>query len=346
MRIGISNDPCGPSLPPTGSRNRPYVGPKLRGRMVCLANRTASRFLRRAPQTAHAAARSIRDKRAPTGSLTRQRNRDSSSCSQQHGLYRRPPRPERQLALILLRRCTLQVRQYLRNELRLLDAGDDLQLATAARAALDLYTEARLRGVENIREFIASAAVTLVLDLPFLLIFVAIMFAYNASLTVMALGIIAVIVVLSLLVAPIFRSRLNDQFLLGARNQAFTTEYIAGLETVKSLQMEPQVKARYNDNLADYLRSGFTVRQIANTYNVLANGLEQAMGLLILIVGATYVMNGSTFTIGMLVAFQMFASRVSQPMLRLVGLWQQFQQASLSVARLGDIMNAPTEPYS
>jgi subfamily B ATP-binding cassette protein HlyB/CyaB len=205
---------------------------------------------------------------------------------------------------------------------------------------------ARLRGVENIREFIASAAVTLVLDLPFLFIFVAIMLAYNVTLTVMALGIIALIVVLSVLVAPIFRSRLNEQFLLGARNQAFTTEYIAGLETVKSLQMEPQVKARYNDYLAEYLRSGFLVRQIANTYNVLANGLEQALGLLILIVGATYVMNGSTFTIGMLVAFQMFASRVSQPMLRLVGLWQQFQQASLSVARLGDIMNAAAEPYS
>jgi subfamily B ATP-binding cassette protein HlyB/CyaB len=205
---------------------------------------------------------------------------------------------------------------------------------------------ARLRGVENIREFIASAAVTLVLDLPFLAIFVAIMFAYNVPLTVMALGIIGVIVVLSLIVAPIFRSRLNEQFLLGARNQAFTTEYIAGLETVKSLQMEPQVKARYNEYLADYLRSGFSVRQIANTYNVLANGLEQTLGLLILIVGATYVMNGNTFTIGMLVAFQMFASRVSQPMLRMVGLWQQFQQASLSVARLGDIMNAPMEPYS
>jgi subfamily B ATP-binding cassette protein HlyB/CyaB len=205
---------------------------------------------------------------------------------------------------------------------------------------------ARLRGVENIREFIASAAVTLVLDLPFLLIFVAIMFAYNVPLTVMALGVISVIVLLSLLVAPIFRSRLNEQFLLGARNQAFTTEYIAGLETVKSLQMEPQVKARYDGYLADYLRSGFSVRQIANTYNVLANGLEQGLGLLILIVGATYVMNGTSFTIGMLVAFQMFASRVSQPMLRMVGLWQQFQQASLSVARLGDIMNAPMEPYS
>ncbi len=152
--------------------------------------------------------------------------------------------------------------------------------------------------------------------------------------------------VLSLIVAPIFRTRLNEQFLLGARNQAFTTEYIARLETVKSLQMEPQVKARYDNYLADYLRSGFSVRQIANTYNVIASGLDQTLTLLILIVGATYVMSGTAFTIGMLVAFQMFASRVSQPMLRLVGLWQQFQQASLSVARLGDIMNAPVEPYS
>lgn len=205
---------------------------------------------------------------------------------------------------------------------------------------------ARLRGVENIREFIASAAVTLVLDLPFLAIFVAIMLAYNVALTALALCIIALIVGLSLAVAPLFRSRLNEQFLLGARNQAFATEYIAGLETVKSLQMEPQVRSRYNDYLAEYLRSGFSVRQVANTYNVLANALEQTLGLLILVVGATFVMNGSAFTIGMLVAFQMFASRVSQPLLRLVGLWQQFQQANLSVIRLGDIMNAAPEPYA
>jgi subfamily B ATP-binding cassette protein HlyB/CyaB len=205
---------------------------------------------------------------------------------------------------------------------------------------------ARMRGVENIREFIASTAVTLVLDLPFLLIFVAIMLFYSVPLTLLALAIIGMIVVLSIVVAPLFRTRLNEQFLLGARNQAFATEYIAGLETVKSLQMEPQVHARYNDNLAEYLRSGFGVRQIANTYNVLANALEQIMGLLILVVGAIYVMQGETFTIGMLVAFQMFASRVSQPLLRLVGLWQQFQQARLSVIRLGDVMNAAPEPYT
>jgi subfamily B ATP-binding cassette protein HlyB/CyaB len=210
---------------------------------------------------------------------------------------------------------------------------------------------ARLHGVETIREFIASAAVTLILDCPFLLIFLGIMFYYSVFLTCVALGMLGLIVILSLVVAPMFRDRLNEQFLLGARNQAFTTEYVAGLETVKSLQMEPQLNTRYSDYLAEYLRSGFQVRQIGNTYNTLSNALEQMMTLLILVIGAWTVMNsdpttGQAFTIGMLVAFQMFASRLSQPMLRLVGLWQQFQQANLSVQRLGDIMNAPTEPYS
>lgn len=205
---------------------------------------------------------------------------------------------------------------------------------------------ARLHGVETIREFVASAAVTLMLDIPFLLIFVGIMFYYHVGLTCMALALIGLIVVMSLIVAPIFRSRLNEQFLLGARNQAFVTEYVAGLETVKSLQMEPQLNSRYSDYLADYLRSGFRTKQIANSYNVVANGIEQLMTMLILIVGAYVVMNSTDFSIGMLVAFQMFASRVSQPMLRLVGLWQQFQQANLSILRLGDIMNAPKEPYS
>ena len=205
---------------------------------------------------------------------------------------------------------------------------------------------ARLQGIETIREFIASAAVTLVLDLPFLLIFVAIMLYYSVMLTLIALAILGAIVGLSLLVAPLFQDKLQQQFQLGARNQAFLTEYLVGVETVKSLQLEPQLNSKYSAYLAGYLSAGFATRQLANTYNTMANLLEQVLSLLILAIGAYTVMHAADFTIGMLVAFQMFAGKLSQPMLRLVGLWQQFQQASLSVARLGDLMNAPVEPYS
>ncbi|MES9881501.1 MAG: ABC transporter transmembrane domain-containing protein, partial [Sedimenticola sp.] len=144
---------------------------------------------------------------------------------------------------------------------------------------------ARLQGVETIREFIASAGVTLILDLPFLFIFVGIMFYYNVQLTLIVLAILAVIAVISLFVAPLFQAQLNRQFLLGARNQAFLTEYIAGVETVKSLQMEPQLKHRFSDYLADYLHATFKTRQLSNTYNTAASTLEQLMTLLILVVG-------------------------------------------------------------
>lgn len=169
---------------------------------------------------------------------------------------------------------------------------------------------ARLHGVEQLREFISGAAVSLVLDLPFLLIFLAVMFSYSWQLTLIALGILTLIVIASLIMVPIFRERLDKQFLLGARNQAFLTEYLAGMATVKSLQLEPDVGKRYGTYLAQYLSAGFATKQVGNTYNVVANGLEQVMTLSILIVGAWLVMQPEAgMTVGMLVAFQMFASR-------------------------------------
>ena len=205
---------------------------------------------------------------------------------------------------------------------------------------------ARLHGVETVREFISGAAATLLLDLPFLLIFLAVMFWYSWQLTLIALLLLSIITAISFAVTPALRDKINHQFLLGARNQAFVTEYVAGMETVKSLQMEPVLEQKYGDLLSQYLAAGFSTRQISNSYNVAANALEQIMTLSILVVGALLVMKNDGFTIGMLVAFQMFAGRMSQPMLRLAGLWQEFQQADIAVKRLGDLMDAPAEPHA
>ena len=205
---------------------------------------------------------------------------------------------------------------------------------------------ARLQGVETLREFVSGAAVTLLLDLPFLFIFLAVMFWYSWVLSLVAVGLLLLIVGVSLVMVPVFRQRLDQQFLLGARNQAFLSEYLSGIATVKALQMEPDVDKRYGTYLAQYLQAGFATRQVGNTYQVSASALEQTMTLAILIVGAWTVMNDSNFTVGMLVAFQMFASRLSQPLMRLVGLWQEFQQASIAVKRLADVLDMPTEPVS
>jgi subfamily B ATP-binding cassette protein HlyB/CyaB len=213
---------------------------------------------------------------------------------------------------------------------------------------------ARLNAVEQIREFVSGAAVSLLLDCPFLIVLLAVMFWYSWQLTLMVLAILAAISALSLAVTPLFRARLDRQFLAGARNTAFVTEYVAGMATVKSLQMEPVLEQRYGELLAGYLAAAFEARSLANSYNVAANALEQVMTLGILVAGALLVMDsaalaaagGPAFTIGMLVAFQMLASRLAQPLLRLVGLWQQFQQAEIAVRRLGDMMDMAAEPFA
>jgi subfamily B ATP-binding cassette protein HlyB/CyaB len=205
---------------------------------------------------------------------------------------------------------------------------------------------ARLHAVETVREFLAGSIVSLLLDIPFLLIFVGLMFWYSVPLTLLVLAILGTLAALSLLIAPLYQKLLNRQFLVGARNQAFMTEYVAGMETVKSLQLEPQLRSRYRDIFGDYLAAARDTKQLGNTYGTLAGALEQTMTLTVLLVGAWIVMTGTSMTIGMLVAFQMFAARVAQPVMRLTGLWQQFQQARIAVARLGDIMDAPAEPWS
>jgi subfamily B ATP-binding cassette protein HlyB/CyaB len=205
---------------------------------------------------------------------------------------------------------------------------------------------ARLQGVETIREFLTGAAAGLLLDLPFLLLFLAIMLWYSVPLSLIALAVTALLATASLGVTPLLRRRINEQFLLGARNQAFVTEHVAAMETVKALQMEPQAAARFGRNLADYLRASFATRRLANAYGVLASALEQALSVAVLGAGAWLVMKEEGFTIGMLVAFQMFAVRFAQPALRLASLWQEFQQAAIAVQRLGDLMDAPAELYS
>jgi len=204
---------------------------------------------------------------------------------------------------------------------------------------------ARLRGVETIREFLAGSVVTLLLDLPFTAVLLAVMFYYSWQLSLISVGMLLFLVGLSFAITPLFRQRLNEQFLLGARNQSFLTEYTSGIETVKSLQLEPKLEARYGEQLADYLAAGFRSRSLANSYSIAANLIEQIQTLAILIAGALLVMRADGFTVGMLVAFQMLAGRLSQPVLKLVGFYQELQQARIAIARLGDILDMPQEPH-
>jgi subfamily B ATP-binding cassette protein HlyB/CyaB len=201
---------------------------------------------------------------------------------------------------------------------------------------------ARVRELENIRNFLTSSAVTVVLDLFFAIVFIAVMFYYSTGLTLIVLLSLPCYVLLSLWATPIIRARLNEKFARGAENQAFLVESVSGIETVKALAVEPQMQRHWDNQLAAYVSASFRSGQIANIAGQGAQFINKAVTVLTLWFGARAVMEGQ-LTVGQFVAFNMLAQRVASPVLRLTQLWQDFQQAGISVQRLADILNTRTE---
>ena len=204
-------------------------------------------------------------------------------------------------------------------------------------------TVARVRELETIRQFITGSSLTLVVDVSFTLVFFAVMFLYSPWLTLIVAGALPFYVLLAVLVTPLLRARLNEKFNRGADSQAFLVESIAGIETLKSSAVEAGVGQRWEERLAAYVTAAFRAGNLSNIASQCAQLINKLMTLLILWLGARLAIDGA-ITVGQLVAFNMLAARVAGPILRLSQLWQDFQQAGISLARLGDILNASPEP--
>jgi ATP-binding cassette, subfamily B, bacterial HlyB/CyaB len=202
---------------------------------------------------------------------------------------------------------------------------------------------ARVRELENIRNFLTSSALTLIIDLLFTAVFLAVMFVYSPLLTGIVLGSLPLYVAISAAATPFFRRRLDEKFRRGAENQAFLVESVTGIETLKAMAVEPQMQRRWEEQLAGYVGASFRVLSLGNSASQLVQLVSKIATAGVLYFGARLVIDGS-LTVGELVAFNLLAGRVSAPVLRLAQIWQDFHQARLSVARLGDILNTTAEP--
>jgi subfamily B ATP-binding cassette protein HlyB/CyaB len=202
---------------------------------------------------------------------------------------------------------------------------------------------ARVRELENIRNFLTSSALTLVIDLFFTFVFLAVMFIYSPLLTFIVLGAFPFYIGISAGATPFFRRRLDEKFRRGAENQAFLVESVAQVETLKAMAVEPQMQRRWEDQIAGYVSASFRVLRLGDIASQTVQLVSKLVTAGVLFFGAKLVIDGS-LTVGELVAFNILAGRVSAPVLRLAQIWQDFHQARLSVDRLGDILNTPAEP--
>jgi subfamily B ATP-binding cassette protein HlyB/CyaB len=201
---------------------------------------------------------------------------------------------------------------------------------------------ARVRELDTIREFITNKAVSVIIDVFFSLVFVGVMLLYSVKLTLVALGFISLIGLIYLVVTPELRRRLEEKFQMGATSNSYLVESVTGMQTVKSLAIEGAMQRRWEDHLGRYVRSGFRLANLSKISGAVASSLQRLMTISILYLGVKAVLLNE-MTIGQLIAFQMFAGQFSGPVLRLTTLWNELQQALLSVNRLGDILNHPLE---
>lgn len=211
----------------------------------------------------------------------------------------------------------------------------------AARRVGDSVT--RVRELETIRNFLTSSTITLVLDLLFTVVFLAVMAVYSPLLTLAVAASFPLYIAISLIATPILRRRLDEKFARGAENNSFLVETVSSIETVKAMAVEPRMQRRWEDQLSGYVRSGFAAGNLNNVASQAVQFVSKLTTLAVLWLGARLVIEG-TLTVGELVAFNMFAGRVVQPVLRIAQLWQDFQQVRLSMARIGDILNTAPEP--
>jgi len=203
-------------------------------------------------------------------------------------------------------------------------------------------TVARVRELETIRAFLTGQGLFSALDVIFTFVFIAVLFAYSWSLTLIVIAAIPIYILIGMTVRPPLREFVKEKFNRGAASQQFLVEAIVGIHTVKSAAVEPVMQAQWEEKLAAYVRTAFDTTLLSAGGQNAIQYVSKLSTAALLLFGAKAVIDGD-LSVGSLVAFNMIAGQVAQPVLRLSQLWQDFQQVQISVDRLGDILNTPME---
>lgn len=206
-------------------------------------------------------------------------------------------------------------------------------------------TVTRVRQLETIREFLTNASLTVLVDPLFTIVFMLAMIVYSPALFGVVLVTLVGYVAVSLFVTRPLRDRIEEKFDRGAASNALLVESVSGIQTVKASAVEPQWQEGWERQLAAYSGSALRVTALSSTGSQIVELISKLGFAAILFFGAKQVIGGA-MTVGALVAFNMFAQRVSGPVIRMAQIWQDFQQVRISIERLGDILNHPVERQS
>ncbi|QXX84869.1 type I secretion system permease/ATPase [Providencia sp. R33] len=200
----------------------------------------------------------------------------------------------------------------------------------------------RVKELETIREFLTSSFFTLCVDVLFLFVFIFVMNLISTTLTLIFLCSIPFYLLLAWWLTPKIEAAAQQQFMNIAINTSFLTESINGIETAKSLSVEPNFTRRWDQQTSDMSHTNFTSGQISSRSEHLVMLIEKTTSAIILWVGASEVL-ALQMTIGQFIAFHMMVNHASQPLVKLVKLWGDYIRTHVAIEKLSQIINLPVE---
>lgn len=199
-----------------------------------------------------------------------------------------------------------------------------------------------LRSFESVRDFITSATITTLIDVPFGIIFIVVM-AWIAPLMVIPVIVGAIIMLIyAFSVQSKMHALSETMYRAGALRNATLIESLVGLETIKALGIEGGMQRKWEHSATYLTEVGSKLRLLSSSINNGSNAIQQLITISLVLLGVYLVTKGD-LTMGGLIASTMLASRALVPISQTAGLLTQYHTASTSLQSLDDIMNKPVE---
>ncbi len=210
----------------------------------------------------------------------------------------------------------------------------------AKRKTGDIF--ARFQENQTIRAFLTESTVTTVLNLLMVFIYFTILFLYNVKMTLLLLAFVIPIMALTVLVTPKIKNYAREVFTTSTDAKAFLMEALGGVETVKGMGIERPVRLKWEKKYAKALEVQYRAQRFNVLVGVASQVLNAATTIAILWVGASQVL-AHQLTIGQLIAFNALMGSVLAPLMGLVALWSQVNDAGVAMERLGDVLDMEPE---
>lgn len=200
----------------------------------------------------------------------------------------------------------------------------------------------RVKELDIIREFITKTLLMLVVDFAFIFVFIAVMAILSLKLTLVFLATLPLYFILAKLLAPKIEKAVQQLYQKAAINTAFLTESLGGIETIKSLSLEPRFTQQWNEQIHQLTTENLNLQNIDNFSRYIVSFLNKITIALILWLGAYEVISLS-MTIGQLIAFNMLLGHCLQPLGTSIEVWGKYIRAKTAIYNLQDILNLPKE---